>query len=152
MSEDQQYPIPAVGGFILNSKNQIFLIRSFKWDGYYSVPGGKIQVGESMEDALKREMKEETGLDIEVIKLLYSCDAIYPKEYYKRKHFIFNEFLCRAKNDIPKIDNKEIQSFEWTDLKQALNMNLDSFTRKTIEKYIISYMDKNSKKQIPNPK
>lgn len=139
---NEDYPIPVVGGFILNKDNQLLLIHSFKWSGFYSVPGGKIQIGESMEGALKREMKEEVGLDIEVIKLLYSCDAIYPKEYYKRKHFIFHEFLCRAKNEEPKIDNQEIQSYEWVDLDKTLDKNLDPFTRNTIKNYIIPFLKK----------
>lgn len=143
MSDDQKFPIPVAGGFILNSQNQILLIKSYKWPGVYSVPGGKIQLGEPMEDALKREMKEEVGLEIEDIKLLYSCDAIYPKEFYKKKHFIFNEFFCRTKKE-PKIDHDEIQSFEWTDLNEALTKNLDPYTRRTIKKYIIPYLSTKS--------
>ncbi|MCX5395584.1 NUDIX domain-containing protein [Streptomyces sp. NBC_00102] len=42
----------------------------------FSLPGGKVEDGESLGDALVREMKEETGIDVEVGRLLYVCDVV----------------------------------------------------------------------------
>lgn len=137
----QTYPLVTVGAFILNAKNQILLINSYKWEGYFSVPGGKIQLGERMEDALTREVKEEVGLDVRVIKFLCPADAIYPKEFFKPRHFVFLDFLCKVKgNDIPKLDGKEMQGFEWADLDKALKKNLEPYAKETIEKYVIPFM------------
>ena len=48
--------------------------------GYWSIPGGKLEWMETFEDAVKREVKEECGVDIKVEKLLGICDHIVEKE------------------------------------------------------------------------
>ena len=60
----QQFPEPTVGALIFNPEGKLLLMRSHKWRDKYVVPGGHIELGEHIEDALKREVKEETGLDV----------------------------------------------------------------------------------------
>ena len=64
----KQYTEPVVGPLIFNDENEILLIKSPKFNGKYIVPGGHIEIGETMEEALKREIKEETNLDIKDIE------------------------------------------------------------------------------------
>ena len=59
------YPEPVVGALVFNKKGEVILMTSWKFNGKYIVPGGHIEIWESMEEALKRELKEETNLDIE---------------------------------------------------------------------------------------
>ena len=61
--------IVAVDGIIENDKNEILLVKS-RNRGIYSVPGGQVEIGENLIDALKREIKEESGVDVEVGKLI----------------------------------------------------------------------------------
>lgn len=63
------YPvhIVSVGGLIENDEGKILMLRSP--DRGWEIPGGQVEEGESLTDALKREVKEETGVDIEVGKL-----------------------------------------------------------------------------------
>jgi len=137
---NEKHPLPVVGLFILNKKNQILIVKSYKWPGFYSIPGGKIISGETMKDALIREAKEEVGLDIKVVEFLWPIDAIYPKEFFKKKHFIFLDFLCKVKNNnAPTIDKNEIQSYKWVDLKESLKMNLEPYSKDTIARCIIPY-------------
>ena len=59
----QIYPEPTVGALIINNKKEILLVKSHKWlNNKYSVPGGHVEIGESFEEAIIREVKEETGL------------------------------------------------------------------------------------------
>lgn len=60
------YPvhIVAVGGLIENEEGKILMIKSP--DRGWEIPGGQVEAGETLTDALKREVKEETGIDIEV--------------------------------------------------------------------------------------
>ncbi len=134
----QVYPEPTVGGLIVNEEGKVLLARSHKWFGKLTLPGGHIEVGETLRDALRREVKEEVGLDVEVEHLLTVQEAIFTEEFWKRKHFIFFDFLCRAKGQQVKLDLDELQDYVWAFPGQALNMDLDSFTRKTVEEYLSS--------------
>ena len=69
----QQYPEPTVGALIFNQADKILLIKSHKWHNQYVVPGGHIELGETMEDALRREIEEETGLSIHDIGYQQEC-------------------------------------------------------------------------------
>ena len=135
-SRNQVFPEPTVGALIVNKEGKILLAKSHKWFGKYTLPGGHIEVGESMIDAVKREVKEEVGLDVDVCELLLTQEAIFTKEFWKRKHFIFFDFLCKSREQPVKVDGKELQDYVWEYPGAALNLNLDSFTGKTVARYL----------------
>ncbi len=64
MIKKQQQPEPTVGALIFNPQGKLFLVKSYKWGNKYTIPGGHIELGENIKQALKREIKEETGMDI----------------------------------------------------------------------------------------
>ena len=72
----QQYPEPTVGALIFNRASKLFLMKSHKWHDQYVVPGGHIELGETMEDALRREIMEETGLSIRAGDPVYTFEVI----------------------------------------------------------------------------
>ena len=134
----QRYPEPTVGGLIINSKGEVLLCHSEKWMDNYTIPGGHIELGEQMEDALKREVKEEVGLDVTPVRLLLMQEAIYSPEFYRRRHFIFLDFLCKASSSDVRIDGEEIQSYVWVKPEKALGMQVDTFTRRLLKEYLAS--------------
>ena len=61
---------------ILIENNKILLVKQrVSEKRNWSLPGGKLEQGEAIEQGIIREMKEETGLDVEIIRLLYLCDV-----------------------------------------------------------------------------
>jgi nucleoside triphosphatase len=130
------YPEPIAGALIVNENSEILLIESPKWSSKYTIPGGHIEIGETIEDAIKREVKEEVGLDVEFKKILLVQDAIFSEEFHKRKHFIFLECICESKGGDVKTDHKEAVGYLWTTPEKALELDIDTFTRKFIEKYL----------------
>lgn len=61
---------------ILVENNELLIVKQKLSDSRnWSLPGGRLERGETLEQGLKREIKEETGLDTEVIRLLYVCDV-----------------------------------------------------------------------------
>lgn len=135
-TKQQVYPEPTVGALIVNGEGKILLAKSHKWFDKYTLPGGHIEVGETMEEAVKREVKEEVGLDVEVGEFLLMHEAIFSKEFWKKKHYIFFDFLCKIGDQKVKLDNVELQDYVWEYPGAAFNRNLDSFTWKTIAKYM----------------
>ena len=135
-NEDQIYPEPTVGALIVRPGGDVLLVRSLKWKGLLTVPGGHIELGETMEQALRREVKEEVGLNVEVEKLLLIQEVIYSPEFWKRRHFIFFDFLCRASDGAIGVDGCEVQDYLWVRPEQALKLKLDSFTRNLVEKHL----------------
>ncbi len=60
----QAYPEPTVGILIFNPNGELLLMKSHKWPGRYVVPGGHVELGERVEQAVIREALEETGLAV----------------------------------------------------------------------------------------
>lgn len=71
----------------------------------WSLPGGKVERGETLRQALIREMNEETGLDVEIIKQLYICDVEAAENTLLHISFL----LKRVKGDI-KLPTNELES------------------------------------------
>jgi mutator protein MutT len=133
----QVFPEPTVGALIQNDKGEILLCDSHKWPGFYTVPGGHVELGETCEDAIVREIKEEVGLQIKVEELLSIQQVIYPKEFWKNAHFIFFDYLCRAEGEqTVKVDSDEIQSTVWTTPQEALKLNIDRYLRHFITRLL----------------
>jgi nucleoside triphosphatase len=136
MNEAGSHPEATVGALILNGRGQILLAKSYKWRNRFTLPGGHIEVGETAVEALKREVKEEIGLEIELIRFLQFQEAIYSPDFIHPRHFIFLDFLCKAKTSRVKVDNDEVQDSVWVDSRKALEMDIEPFTRRTIAKYL----------------
>ena len=133
---NQQYPEATVGALILNPKGEVLIVRSSKWNDKYTVPGGHIELGERAEDAIKREVKEETSLDVEVERLLLVQQAIYPRFYHKHEHFVFMDYLCRTKGTNVKLDGRELQHYVWVNPRDALKLDTEQYTRNFVTKYL----------------
>lgn len=121
---------------MVNEKGEVLIVRSSKWKNKHTVPGGHIELGERAEDAIRREVKEETGLDVEPVRLLLVQQAIYPKDYHKHEHFVFMDYICRAKSSQVKLDGRELQEYVWINPKDALKLDLEEYTRNFVIKYL----------------
>jgi ADP-ribose pyrophosphatase len=102
MSKRRLYPerpVVGVGALIQDGDRYLLIKRAAEPDvGFWSVPGGFVEVGEKAEDAAVREAKEETGLDVEVVELLGVVDKIVRDEDSLIKfHFIIVDYLVRPK-------------------------------------------------------
>jgi nucleoside triphosphatase len=132
----QQYPEPTVGALVLNDEGEMLLVRSVKWGDKYTIAGGHVEVGEGLVEALRREIREEVGLEITGVRFFMTQEAIYSEEFWEPKHFIFFDYACRSRGGTPRVDGKEIQSFRWVRPERALALRLDSFTRRMVERFV----------------
>jgi ADP-ribose pyrophosphatase YjhB (NUDIX family) len=89
-------PVVGVGGVVVRH-GQVLLIRRGKPPlyGRWVVPGGTVELGETLEEALVREMEEETGLRVEPIELLTVFDRIERDGDRVVYHYVIVDYLCR---------------------------------------------------------
>jgi nucleoside triphosphatase len=132
---EQRYPEPTVGALIFNPEGKLFLMKSHKWRGRWVVPGGHIELGERMEDALRREVKEETNLDIHDLDFLCFQEFIYDERFWTRSHFIFFDYACRTDATDVKL-NDEAEEYVWVTLDEALAMPVEHYTVVAIRAYL----------------
>jgi ADP-ribose pyrophosphatase YjhB (NUDIX family)/phosphoglycolate phosphatase-like HAD superfamily hydrolase len=129
----QAHPICTVGALIFDAENRVLMIRTQKWSNLWGIPGGKIKFGEPSVDALHREIKEETNLDIECLKFVIAQDCIQSKEFYRQAHFVLLNYTCRARGEAAVKLNEEAQEFRWVTPAAALEMALNQPTRTLLE-------------------
>ena len=133
------------GAFIINDKNELLLQKRNKAPekGYWSIPGGKVEMFETFQQAVKREVKEETSVEIEIIELLGICDHIVPNE---KIHWVTPQFLCNIVKGEPKImePTKHID-MRWFSIEQ-LPENITITTKYGLECYK-TYKDKKGEKK-----
>ena len=129
-----------MGALVVNDRREVLVARSKKWGEKYTVPGGHIELGERAEDAIVREVKEETGLDSVAEDLLIVQQAIYPKDYHKHEHYIFMDYVCKALTSEVKLDGQELQSFVWVRPEEALKLDLEEYTRR----FVVKFLDKSA--------
>ena len=127
----QSYPHPTVGALIFNPEGKLLLVRTHKFHNKYVVPGGHIEVGEKMTDALIREVKEETGLDIYDLEFIFFQEFIQDEAFWEKMHFIFFDFACKTDSSEVKLNN-EAQSYKWATLDETQKLPIDSYTGNAI--------------------
>lgn len=132
---EQKYPEPTVGALILNRNGELFLMRSHKWRDNYVMPGGHIELGERVEEALRREIKEETALDIYDVQFLGFQEFVYDEAFWKRRHFIFFDYVCRT-DSVDVSLNDEAEEYVWVTPEAALGLPIEPYTRDAIETYL----------------
>lgn len=132
------YPEPTVSAIIFNPEGKILICKSHKWGNKYVIPGGHIELGEKMEEALKREILEETGLYIYDIKLISLKESIYSDTFHEKKHFIFIDYVCKTdSSDV--VLNDEAETYKWIDINEIEHYDLGGFTKELLLK--LKYKD-----------
>ncbi len=135
MSPEQRYPEPTVGALIFDPDGRLCLLRSHKWAGKYVVPGGHVELGETLEAALHREVAEETGLAISDVYLLQVQEFVFDPAFWRPRHFIFFDYVCHTDRTDVWL-NDEAQDFVWVTPDEALTLPIEPYTEKAIRTYL----------------
>ena len=125
-------PISTVGALIFNPAREVLMIRTHKWSNLWGIPGGKIKCGETAEAALRREIREETALEITNIQFALAQDCIRSKEFYREAHFVLLNYTC----DTPGgrvVLNDEAEEYQWIPPQAALALELNTPTHILLE-------------------
>ena len=97
--EYPQHPVVGVGAVVVRDGKALIIKRAHEpRKGEWSLPGGLLELGESLQDAVRREIKEETNLDIEVGPVIETFDRVHRDEDGKiRYHFVIVDFVSWPK-------------------------------------------------------
>ena len=128
MTKNTQYPEPTVGALIFNAEDQLLLVKTHKWKGNYTIPGGHVELGERLVEALKREVNEETGLELIHGEFLCHQEFVYDDTFWEKRHFIFFDFVCRVREGRVNL-NDEAQEFVWVDLNRVDDYPIDRYVK-----------------------
>ncbi len=128
-------PRLCIGALVFN-KEDILLLESPKWEGRYIIPSGHVELMETIEDAVQREVLEETGLEVYNLQFLAFIEFINPQQYHKKNlHFVGMQYYCQSKKRKAKL-NKEATSYKWVLPQKALSLSLEQGTRMSLELYL----------------
>jgi 8-oxo-dGTP diphosphatase len=99
--ESRRYPsrpFLGVGALIFEGGNLLLVERGKEpLKGYWSLPGGIVETGEKLEEAIRREVREETGLEVEPLSIFEIFERIIPDaEGRPEYHYVLIDYLCRA--------------------------------------------------------
>lgn len=118
----------SVGAMIFNDKKELLVCKRSQnaknERGCWEIPGGAVEFGETLQDAIRREMKEELNVDIELVEQLPAANHLIPAEH---QHWVPTTFLAKIKKgQTPVImePNKcdEIGWFTLTNLPKPLSI------------------------------
>lgn len=128
-------PVATVGALIEDDEGRVLLVKTRKWSGRWGIPGGKIERGESSANALRREIREETGLEIADPVFVMVQDCIDSDEFERPEHFLLLNYVARRISGEVAL-NHEAEEFRWVMPEEALAMDLNRPTRILIEEVI----------------
>jgi ADP-ribose pyrophosphatase YjhB (NUDIX family) len=128
------HPLLGVGGIVF-AEGRILLVERGKppLEGYWSLPGGLVETGERLEDAVAREVFEETGLRVSAESMATVFERIMPDaEGRPEYHYVLVDFYCKVLGgDLRAGDDS--RRAEWFDLSALALLPMTTGTREVIE-------------------
>ena len=137
---DREFPsAPLVGvGAVIVQTARVLLVRrgTEPLKGHWTLPGGMLELGEALTAGTVREVREETGLDVEPIELIELLDRVHREGERVRYHYVIADYLCRvtggelrAASDADAV--RWVERSEWSSHSALV---LDPITVRVIEK------------------
>jgi ADP-ribose pyrophosphatase YjhB (NUDIX family) len=143
-SLSREYPKrPLVGaGALILRDGKLLLVKRGAQPGFgkWSVPGGLVELGENVQDAMVREVKEEVGFDVEAVKLTDVADTItLDNDGRVQYHFVVVNFIARIVGGELKTGT-DILEAKWVPVEEVEKVNLTSSFRAFFEKHKLEVM------------
>jgi mutator protein MutT len=88
-------PVVGIGAVIVKDGKALIVKRAHDpYKGQWSIPGGRVELGETLAEAVRREMREETGLEVSVGALIEVFERVERQDGRIRYHFVIVDYLC----------------------------------------------------------
>lgn len=132
-------PIPGVAGVVLHEGRVLLAVRGKPpSEGLWGLPGGVVELGETVEEAVVREIREETGVVVRPLKLLTVFDSIHRDEDGRlHYHYILFEYLCEYVSGEVQ-PSSDAPDARWVGVDDLDSVEMMSSTRSFIHKVLRS--------------
>ena len=128
-------PISAVAGVIVHNQN-ILLVKKNAIDNIWSLPGGAVELGETLQSALIREVHEETSIEVNVLGLITNSNVIRVDDKNNiRLHYVLSVYECSYIRGEPNFGDDVIDAF-WHKLPDLNQLKLIDGARDIIKDYL----------------
>ena len=141
-----------VGAVVVRDGRALLVRRAHEpRKGEWSLPGGLLDLGESLADAARREVKEETGLDVEVGPMIETFDRVHRDgEGRIRYHFVIVDFVCWSKEG-EALAGSDAEAVAWVTAEQIDAYNVNEHARAIILRGLESSTAKSHVPKSPAP-
>jgi ADP-ribose pyrophosphatase YjhB (NUDIX family) len=116
IKDDWKIAAWVAGGLVFDDKGRIALVKHHAnrgWDDVWVPPGGMLETGETADDGFRREVREETGLEVEALRITRIFNNAYEEPAGKRYPFYFVQFVARAATEELRPDDHEVREARW---------------------------------------
>jgi ADP-ribose pyrophosphatase YjhB (NUDIX family) len=130
-------PVVGVGAVVLDGDRVLLVKRGHEpLKGQWSLPGGGVEIGETLEAAVAREVLEETGLDIEVGPIVEVLDRISRDGAGNvEHHFVLVDFVSRALGGVLR-GSSDADDAEWVPIDRLTDYGVAAVTVQVIRKAV----------------
>ena len=116
IKDDWRIAAWVAGGLVFDERGRVALVRHHPdrgWEDVWAPPGGGLENGETADDGFRREVREETGLEVKDLRVTRIYNNAYEEPEGKRYPFYFVQFVARAATHELKPDDEEVREVRW---------------------------------------
>ncbi|MGA8367601.1 MAG: NUDIX hydrolase [Candidatus Acidiferrales bacterium] len=133
--EYPERPVVGVGGVVISDGRALLVRRGGQpLKGRWSIPGGMLETGETLYEGVRRELAEETGLEVRVVELIEVFERISLDAAGKtRYHFVVLDYLCEAVGGNARAGS-DVTDVAWASPAELAQYSLSETAMRIIEK------------------
>jgi 8-oxo-dGTP diphosphatase len=138
MTTKREYPsqpIVGVGGVVISNGRALLIKRgSPPLEGQWSIPGGLLEIGETLMEGVRRELREETGMEVRPLELIEVFERIeLDGDGNARYHYVVLDYLCEAAGGGPRAGS-DVTHVAWARPDELRQYSLSSTATRVIMK------------------
>ena len=142
--EYPEQPLVGVGGVVIDNERALLVRRGGPpLEGQWSIPGGMLELGETLTEGVARELAEETGLEVDVIEIIEVLERIFPAlpgadgtpgdAARPQYHFVILDYLCEAKGGTLSAGS-DATEFAWAGEDELVKFDLTFAATRVLRK------------------
>ena len=128
-------PVVSVGAVVVDGDCVLLIKRGQPpLQGQWSLPGGVVEVGETLREAVAREVREETGLDVEAGPVLEVLDRVERADDGRVEyHYVIIDYSCRVRSGV-LASASDAEAAEWVPASQVAAYGVTPAVKRVVEK------------------